>query len=151
MPESDLVVWFRDIDKDDIALVGGKGANLGEMTKAGFPVPDGFVVTAAAYDEFIGDNHLKIKIHQVLDSLDPSDTVSLERASRQVRKMVSAAPVPEKVAAAVMKAYLKLGEKICVAVRSSATAEDLPDASFAGQQETYLNVVGESNVINKLS
>ena len=146
----DFVLWFDEIDRDDIALVGGKGANLGEMTKAGFPVPGGFVVTAAAYDEFIGDNHLKIKIHQVLDSLDPSDTVSLERASRQVRKIVSAAPVPEKVAAAVMKAYLKLGEKICVAVRSSATAEDLPDASFAGQQETYLNVVGESNVINKL-
>ncbi|KKT66589.1 MAG: Phosphoenolpyruvate synthase [Candidatus Woesebacteria bacterium GW2011_GWA2_44_33] len=163
MPRAcDFVLWFDEIDKDDIALVGGKGANLGEMTKVGFPVPDGFVVTAAAYDEFIGDNHLKTKIHQVLDSLDPSDTVSLERASRQVRKMVSAAPVPEKVAAAVMKTYLKLGKTTkvsdtffgvsdtLVAVRSSATAEDLPDASFAGQQETFLNVVGESNVINKV-
>ncbi len=147
---SDFILWFDEIDKDDIALVGGKGANLGEMTKTGFPVPEGFVVTAAAYDEFIGDNHLKTKIHQVLDSLDPRDTVSLERVSRQVRKMMVSAPVPEKVAGAVMRAYLKLGEKTCVAVRSSATAEDLPDASFAGQQETFLNVAGESNVVNKV-
>ncbi len=147
---SDFVLWFGKIDRDDIALVGGKGANLGEMAKAGFPVPDGFVVTAAAYDEFIGDNHLKTKIHQILDSLDVIDTLRLERASREVRKMMIAAPVPENAAAAIMKAYLKLGEKTCVAVRSSATAEDLPDASFAGQQETYLNVVGESNVINKV-
>src|SRR3989339_895197 len=148
--ESSFVLWFKDIDRDDIALVGGKGANLGEMTKAGFPVPDGFVVTAAAYDEFIGENYLKTKIHQVLDSLDVRDTSRLERASREVRKMMTASPVPEKGATAVMKAYLKLGEKTCVAVRSSATAEDLPDASFAGQQETFLNVVGESNVINKV-
>src|SRR3989339_899309 len=148
--ESSFVLWFKDIDRDDIALVGGKGANLGEMTKAGFPVPDGFVVTAAAYDEFIGENYLKTKIHQVLDSLDVRDTSRLERASREVRKMMTASPVPEKGATAVMKAYLKLGEKTCVAVRSSATAEDLPDASFAGQQETYLNVVGEANVIDKV-
>lgn len=141
-------VWFKDVDRDDVPLVGGKGANLGEMTKAGFPVPQGFIVTSRAYYEFISHNHLRKKITDLLMGLDVSETTELTRVSEQIRKLINQSPVPEEVSGSILKAYDKLGLKTLVAVRSSATAEDLPDASFAGQQETYLNVVGEANLIN---
>lgn len=144
------VVWFKDVGHDDIPLVGGKGANLGEMTRAGFPVPNGFVVTSPAYFYFLDHNHLREKIREMLHGLDVRRTAELTRVSQQIRKLVNQAPVPEDLAMLVMKTYLKLGKDALVAVRSSATAEDLPDASFAGQQDTFLNVKGEANLMEKV-
>ncbi len=149
-----FVVWFGEVDKEDIALVGGKGANLGEMTKAGFPVPPGFIVTAQAYKHFLDLAHLRAKMETVLHGLDVSDSKALEEASKKVRNLITGATFPREIANEVIHAYFKLDEGVLkhanVAVRSSATAEDLPDASFAGQQETYLNVYGEANLIEKV-
>lgn len=151
MPEnSPFIVSFKDVDHDDIALVGGKGANLGEMTKAGFPVPQGFIVTSASYEYFLDQNNLHRKIKAMLSGLDIQNTVKLTRVSRDIRSLINHSPIPDKLAMSIMKAYLALGRNILVAVRSSATAEDLPGASFAGQQETFLNVSGEANVIDKV-
>ena len=147
MPNSKYVLWFHEIDKDDVALVGGKGANLGEMTKAGFPVPGGFVVTSAAYRHMIEVNNLEGKIKAVLKDLNVEDATQLNRASSQVQKLIEQSPFPKEIEEPVFKAYDKLGGNPWVAVRSSATAEDLPEASFAGQQETYLNVRGDASLL----
>lgn len=144
------MVWFDEVDRDHISLVGGKGANLGEMTKAGFPVPPGFVVTAPAYFHFLDHSHLRAKIKQLLSGLNVHDMRELTRVSVQIRKLLNQSPIPRDLAIAIMKSYLKLGNNTPVAVRSSATAEDLPGASFAGQQDTFLNVSGEANVIEKV-
>ncbi len=141
------VLWFHEIDKDDVARVGGKGANLGEMTQAGFPVPGGFVVTSSAYQHMIEVNDLEPKIRAVLKDLNVEDATALNRASAQVQKLIEGSPFPKEIEEQVFKAYDKLGDNPWVAVRSSATAEDLPQASFAGQQETYLNVRGDASVI----
>ena len=141
------VLWFYEIDKDDIPTVGGKGANLGEMTKAGFPVPDGFVVTSSAYVHMIEVNNLEDKIKAMLKDLNVEDATALNRASHQVIELIEKSPFPKDIEEQVFKAYDKLGNNPWVAVRSSATAEDLPEASFAGQQETYLNVRGDASVI----
>lgn len=141
------VLWFHEIDKGDVAVVGGKGANLGEMTKAGFPVPGGFVVTSAAYKHMIEVNNLEGKIKAVLKGLNVEDADALNRASKAVQKLIEQSPFPKEIEEPVFKAYDKLGGNPWVAVRSSATAEDLPEASFAGQQETYLNVRGDASVI----
>lgn len=143
-----LVIDFKKVDKGDIPLVGGKGANLGEMTKAGFPVPPGFVVTSASYWKFLKDNHLRTKISDLLNALDVRRSDELARVSRQIKDMITKSPIPEEISLNIIKAYLALGNNALVAVRSSATAEDLPDASFAGQQDSFLNVVGESNVVD---
>ena len=90
-----LVVWFKEIDKNDIALVGGKGANLGEMLKNGIPVPNGFIVTSEAYYEFIAANSLKEKIHQVLDGLDVSDSKKLDSVSKKIRDLIINSPIPK--------------------------------------------------------
>ena len=140
-------LWFSEIDRDDGAKVGGKGANLGEMTKAGFPVPEGFVVTSAAYNKHLEENQLSPKIKAVLKGLDVEDAVALNRASAAVQKLIEKAPIPPEIEKAVFAAYDKLGKDPYVAVRSSATAEDLPEASFAGQQETYLNIQGDNSLI----
>lgn len=147
---SPFIVSFKDVDHDDIALVGGKGANLGEMTKAGFPVPPGFIVTSAAYEHFLGENKLQRKIKTMLAGLDIQNTVKLTRVSRDIRSLINHTAIPDTLATSIMKSYLVLGRNVLVAVRSSATAEDLPGASFAGQQETFLNVSGEANVIDKV-
>ena len=141
------VLWFYEIDKDDIPTVGGKGANLGEMTKAGFPVPGGFVVTSSAYVHMIEVNNLEDKIKAMLKDLNVEDATALNRASHQVIELIEKSPFPKDIEEQVFKAYDKLGNNPWVAVRSSATAEDLPEASFAGQQETYLNVRGDASVI----
>lgn len=149
-----FVVWFRDVGHDDIALVGGKGANLGEMTRAGFPVPNGFIVTSEAYYAFLEENNLRDKIAVILNNLDVSNSKDLEKASNAVRQLIEHSPVPKEVAKQMFKAYFQLDRSIwknpLVAVRSSATAEDLPTASFAGQQETFLNVKGEANLLEKV-
>jgi pyruvate,water dikinase len=142
------VVWFKDVDKNSGNLVGGKGANLGEMVSAGFPVPDGFIVTSPAYFYVLDHNKLRDKIKSLLKGLDVSDARALNKASVEVKKLIQHAEIPDDLAADILKAYDKIGDRTYVAVRSSATAEDLPGASFAGQQATFLNIQGEANVIN---
>ncbi len=149
------VVWFKEVDKEDIDTVGGKGANLGEMTKAGFPVPPGFIVTVSAYHDFLEQNRLQEKIRKELEGLDVSNSVGLERAATAIQKLITRSEFPKNSAQEIIRAYFKLGgddvlKHPLVAVRSSATAEDLPGASFAGQQSTFLNVEGEANLIEKV-
>ncbi len=141
------VVWFNEVSKKDIPLVGGKGANLGEMTNAGIPVPPGFIVTADAYSSFIQKTGLDSKIRQLLEPLDVDNSKQLQDVSTKVKELVFKAPMPPEIAAAIRDAYRKMGKGL-VAVRSSATAEDLPEASFAGQQRTFLNVQGEGEAIS---
>lgn len=151
--EQKFVLWFKDVDKDDVATVGGKGANLGEMTKAGFPVPQGFIVTAQAYFHFLDEAKLRGKIHDLLSSLDVSDSKALEKAATATQKLIIRSEFPKSLAREILAAYFKLDTRLThalVAVRSSATAEDLPGASFAGQQSTFLNVQGEANLIEKI-
>lgn len=148
-----FVAWFSEIHKNDVALVGGKGANLGEMTNAGFPVPNGFVVTSHAYYEFIKENKLDIKIKHLLSTAKFDNSTALDKLSKQIKKMVTGGKIPEDVIKQVIAAYNKLGGSLeypLVAVRSSATAEDLANASFAGQQETYLNVKGDAVLLEKI-
>jgi pyruvate,water dikinase len=147
------VVWFKDIGKEDVGLVGGKGANLGEMTQAGFPVPTGFIVTAQAYREFIKENNLEEKISKILKTVDYQNNASLNKISREIKSIIVKGKMSEKLTTEIFKAYKQLGgilKDALVAVRSSATAEDLPGASFAGQQETYLNVKGEANLLVRI-
>ncbi|MFZ2025036.1 MAG: phosphoenolpyruvate synthase [Microgenomates group bacterium] len=149
-----FVVWFRDVGRDDIPLVGGKGANLGEMTKAGFPVPNGFIVTADAYYQFLDENKLRTKIETLLTGLDVSNSKKLDEVATKVRYIIEHAPIPKDIAQKIFQSYFQLEKGVfkhpLVAVRSSATAEDLPTASFAGQQETFLNVQGEANLLEKI-
>ncbi len=147
------VAWFKDVDKDDLNMVGGKGANLGEMTQAGFPVPNGFIVTSYAYYQFLDEDNLRGEIHDVLSPVDVNDTDALEKVATKVQNIIIRAKFPKEVAKDVLDAYFTLSgpmKNAVVAVRSSATAEDLPGASFAGQQSTFLNVQGEANVIEKV-
>ena len=142
------ILWFNEIRKTDIAHVGGKGANLGEMVHADIPVPDGFVVTAKAYYDFLKLTSLKQKIVTELSGLDTNDSEALDKATKSIRTAILRAKMPEKLTDEIKDYYHKLSGKHdrYVAVRSSATAEDLPDASFAGQQDTYLNVQGWQDV-----
>jgi pyruvate,water dikinase len=136
------VCWLQDLGKDDGGLAGGKAANLGEMLRAGLPVPPGFVVTTAAYDDFLAATGLREEIERLTMTSHPDDAASLEATSQAIAARFAAGALPEAVVTAVREAYARMGEP-AVAVRSSATTEDLPDASFAGQMESYLNVRGE--------
>jgi rifampicin phosphotransferase len=134
--------WFGEIRKDDIALVGGKGANLGELSWAGLPVPPGFVVTTGAYDAFVEAGGLKDEIIGLASQPRADDPAAFEAAEEKIRALFARSEIPDDVAAEIRIAYDRLtnANGRAVAVRSSATTEDLPGASFAGQQETYLNV-----------
>jgi len=148
-----LVIFFKNIDKHDLPIVGGKGANLGEMTQAGFPVPDGFAVTVESYDKFLELNHLKDEVNDMLKALDRNDPVQLQKVAEKIQRKIERGQIPEDVKKDVIKAYKKLSgrfNKALVAARSSATAEDLPGASFAGQQATYLNIKGENNLLDNI-
>lgn len=141
-----MIRRFHEIGKDDVMVAGGKGANLGEMTRAGLPVPPGFVVTADAYRNFLAENHIDEEITALLDDAG-EDEQKLFAAAEKIRGLIMAGSMPAALREQVSQNYLLLCEdsgnsSLRVAVRSSATAEDLPDASFAGQQETYLNIVG---------
>src|SRR5918993_1301683 len=136
-----LVVPLDHVGESSLATVGGKALNLGILSAARFPVPAGFVVTTQAYERVVGDR---------VDALVPAVFTTVEPASaaERVRASILAAPVPEEVRKEVLEAYAKLGSDIPVAVRSSATAEDLAFASFAGQQDTYLNIVGADSLLD---
>ncbi|AQU02934.1 MAG: phosphoenolpyruvate synthase [Dehalococcoides mccartyi] len=142
----EAIVWFNEVTKNDIPLVGGKGANLGEMTGAGIPVPPGYIVTANAYFDFINSSNLRPSISKALESLDINDSKQLAVVANSVKEMIMATPLPAELASQIKAAYEKMGQGL-VAVRSSATAEDLPEASFAGQQSTYLNIEGGDEVV----
>ena len=155
MKKKPSLLWFKDIHFDDVNIVGGKGANLGEMYNLGIPVPNGYCVTAEAYFKFIEANKLKPKIKAILDTMDVDDPEQLSDSSAKIRKLVKDSPVPSEIALEIMTAYKKLCgfaglKNVPVAVRTSATAEDSADASFAGQGDTFLNVMGESNVVTKV-
>ena len=120
---------------------GGKGANLSKLIRAGFPVPDGFIITTEAYQKFIGANNLGVRIQQRIGEIKTQDSSDLEQASREIRTSFPEGIIPPQISVQVKEAYGNLGG-VPVAVRSSATAEDLPELSFAGQQDTTLNVVG---------
>jgi rifampicin phosphotransferase len=153
---SELVVTFvqgmADRAQAGIAVVGGKGINLCELAHAGFNVPPGFVVTTEAYRRFVAAAGIAPQIEAICADLDMDDPEAFDRASEAIRALFLACPVPDVLAATVRSAYRRLREAggESVAVRSSATAEDLPDASFAGQQDTYLNIVGEAPLIDAM-
>ena len=127
------VLWLDEVDKDDVPLVGGKGANLGELLRVGIPVPEGFVVDANTFKQFIESTGLKNKIMEILNSIDVNNVNELEEASKKIRKMIEETPMPKEIEEEIKKAYRQLceevGEEVYVAVRSSATAEDLPSVA----------------------
>lgn len=153
---TDLLRWFDKIGMDDVPIVGGKNASLGEMyrqlTPRGVRIPNGFATTAFAYSTFLEETGLDEKIAQVLSGMNVNDVDSLQHHGLIIRHMILEAPLPDALSHAIVEAYHQLGsahhELADVAVRSSATAEDLPDASFAGQQETYLNVRGQASLLD---
>ncbi len=140
------IVWFNEVTKKDVPTVGGKGANLGEMTNANIPVPTGFIVTADAYFDFFRKSKVKDKIGNRLRSLDPDNSKQLQQIAAEIKQLILDAPMPAELDKEIQQAYIEMGRGL-VAVRSSATAEDLPEASFAGQQRTFLNVQGEKEVV----
>jgi len=141
-----LILDFTQIHKDDVLIAGGKGANLGELTAAGINVPKGFVIAADAYREFLKENHIDEFIAHGLKQAH-TDEHTLSAAAAEFREKITAGHFPTELEKEIRAKYAELGESKRVAVRSSATAEDLPDASFAGQQETYLNVQGINDVL----
>ena len=152
------IAWLKDLRMADLDQVGGKNASLGEMigglAQAGIVVPGGFATTAQAYREFLSANGLDRRIAERLKSLDPNDVEALAKCGAEVRSWIEAAPFPEKIESSIKQYYQELikstSSDTSFAVRSSATAEDLPDASFAGQQETFLNIRGIENVLDAI-
>lgn len=151
-----LVLWLNEVGMEDIELVGGKNASLGEMIKnlspLGIKVPMGFVVTSKAYWHFVEHNNLKDKIRQTLTGLDPNNIEDLSKRGLAIRDMIKGGVFPQDLKDEILKAYEELSNmynqyRVDVAVRSSATAEDLPNASFAGQQDTYLNIKGDEDLL----
>lgn len=155
--QNELVLWFDALRNTDVNLVGGKNASLGEMIHAGLPVPFGFAVTAHSYERYIVERKLSEQIYKIIEETvtNPNDPKQYDTASKRIRELMEKTPMPEDIEAAIKLAYADLNKRFAlkdtfVAVRSSATAEDLPDASFAGQQETYLNVKGPDELIQKV-
>lgn len=150
------IYWFKDLDKGSLSIAGGKGANLGEMFNHGFPVPEGFVVSAKTYTEFIKRTQIDQVIAAKTKNLDTEDSEKLQRVSDEIKQAFTAVRMPDEIRGDIIQAYNRLcgatmptpSQEQFVAVRSSATAEDLPDASFAGQQDTYLNIKGGDAVVD---
>jgi pyruvate,water dikinase len=146
------IISFETLRKEDVSTVGGKNANLGELISFNMPVPPGFAITAGGYRLHISQNRMDEKINQILQGMDAANTESLEGASKKIRALIEASPLPKTLQDGIVAAYRDLGAKLkikepVVAVRSSATAEDLPGASFAGQQDTYLFVKGKDKLL----
>jgi len=141
------VYWFRELSKNSLSIAGGKGANLGEMYNSNFPIPDGFVVSSGAYYKFIYHNGIDKIIKEYTENLDVEDTDELNKASLAIKNAILRGEIPNEIREAIIESYNKLGTDVYVAVRSSATAEDLPTASFAGQQATFLNISGALDVV----
>jgi pyruvate,water dikinase len=155
--ETQLVLWFDKLRNTDVSIVGGKNASLGEMIHAGLPVPFGFAVTAHSYERYIVEKRISEQIYQIIKETvtNPNDPKQYDTASKKIRELMEKTPMPKDIELAIRNAYSDLNKRFAlkdtfVAVRSSATAEDLPDASFAGQQETYLNVKGPEDLLDKV-
>ncbi len=146
------IVWFSEVDKNDVQLVGGKGANLGEMYHAKIPIPNGFIVTSQAYFNAVTSSGAADRIKAILYNLDPDNPLQLEEKAKACQKEILEIDLDPKLEKVLFDYYKKLGngKDTYVAVRSSATAEDLPDASFAGQQSTFLNVLGTRDLKKSL-
>ncbi len=154
-----LVLWLNEVGMEDIELVGGKNASLGEMIKGlsslGIKIPMGFVVTSQAYWHFVDYNNLREKIREILSGLDPNNIEDLAKRGLTIRELIKGGKFPEDLKEEILKAYKELSDmygqfRVDVAVRSSATAEDLPNASFAGQQDTYLNIKGDETLLSAI-
>jgi pyruvate, water dikinase len=148
----EYVEFFEELKKEDVDIAGGKGANLGELTQAGIPVPPGFVITSATYQKFMDETGITQEILDILDALDVNNNKELQESARKIIKIITETEIPDEISNLIIEAYNALCHRIgkedaFVAVRSSATAEDLPEASFAGQQDTYLNVKGPEDMI----
>ncbi len=170
MTKKRFIAWLSELSKSDGPLVGGKGANLGEMYNAKFPVPPAFVVTTEAYDYFLESPGLKNKITEILSKIDPNDTQKLQEKAKEIRELVETTEMPEDLKDEILEAYdhfnvdlsgikgapdalaiMKTArESVFVAVRSSATAEDLKEASFAGQQDSFINIKGKDELIENV-
>ena len=156
--EEVFIKWFEELTIDDIPLVGGKNASLGEMIRnigdKGVNVPSGFAITSFAYKYTIEKEGVHHKIKEILSDLNTHDINNLSERGGKIRDLIKQTPIPLDLEKEIRKFYKEMeqryGENVDVAVRSSATAEDLPDASFAGQQETYLNVRGEEELLEKV-
>lgn len=147
---SPFVRSFQQLGKDDTAVAGGKGANLGELSRAGFPVPPGFVITAQAYLAALDDWGARERMRAIVEGVNADDPAALAKASEELRGIVKAAGVPVRVCQPVLTAYRQLGKNVRVAVRSSATSEDTGGTSFAGMNETFTNVQGERELLDKV-
>ncbi|MFA5888580.1 MAG: PEP/pyruvate-binding domain-containing protein, partial [Candidatus Nanoarchaeia archaeon] len=163
------VAWFRELHNTDVNIAGGKGASLGEMYNAGMPIPPGFVITAEAFKKYITKTKIDTKIYGILKGLNVDNNAALQETSKKIQALITSTPMPEDIKKIVLESYdlmsfgdaakaggkalgvIKAGrESMYVAVRSSATAEDLPNASFAGQQASFLNVKGANELIKKI-
>ena len=148
----ECIRWFHEICKEHLSLVGGKNASLGELMRAGIPVPPGFALTTQAFDRFLKEAAIRGEITSILGRMDPLDNESLEASSRSIRSIIEASPISVEMEDDIGEAYRRLS-RMCqvpalpVAVRSSATSEDLPDASFAGQQDTFLWIRGMDDLL----
>jgi len=147
-PQSSPILLNLDSPEATLERVGGKGASLARMVEAGLPVPPGFHITTEAYRRFVDENHLTAGIQSVAAQAQANDPATLDRASEQIQSLFAQGKIPGDIAEAIRRWYGELGADIPVAVRSSATAEDLPGMSFAGQLETYLNVHGGDEVLD---
>ncbi|GHG80534.1 phosphoenolpyruvate synthase [Comamonas sp. JC664] len=148
MDAAPRLLWFNELSRGDVGLAGGKGANLGEMTRAGLPVPPGFVVTAPAFQDAMAS--VRDRLRALWGQVDPDDPASLAQVTARLRGLVREVPIPARLRARVLDAYHQLGEGRAVAVRSSATSEDTQDTSFAGMHESFTNVVGDDAVMDAL-
>src|SRR5580658_9550421 len=146
------VLGFQEVDRTQVALVGGKGAHLGELSRIeGIRVPAGFCVTTGAFQRIMGEaRSIDDRLDRLL-YLKPGDREAIRALSAEIRRTLEAIAIPDDLAAEITRALVRLGEQAAYAVRSSATAEDLPTASFAGQQDTYLNVVGRAPILRHVS
>ena len=148
--------WFNELNIDDVSSVGGKNASLGEMyqnlTSEGVRVPNGFAITAQAYNYVLGHNNAWPLLHAVLDGLDPDNIKDLQLCGKKARAIVLNCTLPDDLKTSILRGYAQLkqeyGKEISLAVRSSATAEDSPEASFAGQNDSYLNISGDEALLN---
>lgn len=167
--KSDFVKWFSELNKNSGKVAGGKGANLAEIYNLGIPVPPGFVITAQAYDFFIKKAGLNEKIKNLLEKINYEDTSGLDEITKQIREMIESSKLPAEMEEEILEAYDVLGtegkeieteqanyllknsfKNIFVAVRSSATMEDSSEASFAGQQESFMNVKGKEELLTSI-
>ncbi|GAA5818707.1 MAG: Phosphoenolpyruvate synthase [Methanobrevibacter sp. CfCl-M3] len=143
---------FEEIVKEDVSIAGGKGANLGELTQAGIPVPPGFVITSETYKKFMDETGIFDKVMDLLKPVDVNNNNELQEVAKKIKSLITSTEIPDDIKTVIIEAYNALGEKTGVeetdvAVRSSATAEDLPEASFAGQQDTFLHILGIDQVL----